>query len=56
MDEIKMKGQWFITLYGPNGEIKAQKQGFNVVTTVGKEFIASLLYSCALAAATNTAK
>ena len=53
---VKMKGEWFITLYGPDGGIKDQRQGYNVVTTVGKEFLASLLYSCALAAATNTCK
>lgn len=56
MSDTKLKGEWFITLYGPDGQVKDQRQGFNVVTTVGKEFLASLLYSCALAAATNTCK
>lgn len=55
-DNVKMKGEWFITLYGPDGQVKDYRQGFNVVTSVGKEFLASLLYSCALAAATNTCK
>lgn len=55
-DKVKMKGEWFITLYGPDGNVKDYRQGHNVVTTVGKEFLASLLYSCALAAATNTCK
>lgn len=55
-DGVTMKGEWFITLYGPDGKVKDYRQGHNVVTTVGKEFLASLLYSCALAAATNTCK
>ena len=52
----KMKGEWFVTLYGPDGEVKDYRQGYNVVTTVGKEFLASFMYSAALAAATNTCK
>ena len=52
----KMKGEWFITLYGPDGEVKDRRQGYNVVTTVGKEFLASFLGSAAVAAATFTGK
>lgn len=55
-DTVKMKGEWFVTLYGPNGEVKDKRQGFNVVTTVGKEFLASFLYSAAAAASTFTGK
>ena len=55
-EKVKMKGEWFITLYGPDGNVKDTKQGFNVVTTVGKEFIASFLNSAAAAAATFTGK
>ena len=55
-DRVKMNGEWFATLYGPNGEIKDKRQGFNVVTTVGKEFIASFLQSAVVAASTFTAK
>ncbi len=55
-EQVKMKGEWFITLYGPNGELKDRRQGFNVVTTVGKEFIASFLQSAVAAASTFTAK
>ena len=54
--EVKMKGEWFITLYGPDGEVKDKRQGFNVVTTVGKEFLASFLNSACAAAATFTGK
>ena len=53
---LKVKGRWFITLYGPDGEIKEYREGNNVVTTVGKEFLASFLKSAALAASTFTMK
>jgi hypothetical protein len=53
---VKMRGQWFITLYGPDGQIKDKKQGYNVVTTVGKEFLASFLSSACAGAATFTGK
>lgn len=52
----KLKGEWFIVLYGPDGQIKDKRQGFNVVTTVGKEFLASFLNSAVAAAATFTGK
>ena len=51
-----LDGKYFIKLYGPDGELKESREGHNVVTTVGKEWIASLLRSAALAAATNTAR
>lgn len=51
-----MKGEWFVTLYGPSGEVKDKRQGFNVVTTVGKEFLASFLGSACAAAATFTGR
>lgn len=54
MSETKMRGEWFITLYGQDGEIKEKRQGHNVVTTVGKEYVASFLYSAAVAASTFT--
>lgn len=55
-DRVKMKGEWFVYLYGPNGELKEQKQGYNVVTTVGKEFLASFLNSAVAGAATFTGR
>lgn len=55
-DKVKMKGEWFVTLYGPDGNIKEKRQGFNVVTTVGKEFLASFLNSAVAAASTFTGK
>lgn len=56
MSEVKMKGKYFVYLYGENGELKDTRQGENVVTTVGKEFIASFLNSACAAAATFTGK
>ncbi len=54
--DVRMKGEWFITLFGPDGQVKDRKQGFNVVTDVGKEFLASFLGSAAAGAATFTGK
>lgn len=54
--DVKMKGEWFVTLYGPDGEVKDKRQGFNVVTTVGKEFLSSFLASACAAASTFTGK
>lgn len=56
MSEMKLTGRYFVTLYGPDGKIKDQRDGENVVTTNGKEFLASFLYSAAAAAATFTCK
>lgn len=56
MSEAKMRGKFFVTLYGADGEIKDHRQGDNVVTTVGKEFIASFFNSAVAAAATFTGK
>jgi hypothetical protein len=55
-DNVKMRGKWFVTLYGPDGEIKDERCGVNVVTTVGKEFLASFLQSAVGAAATFTGR
>lgn len=53
---IKLMGRYTAQLYGPDGELKQEIQGKNVVCTNGKEFLASFLHSAALAAATNTCK
>jgi hypothetical protein len=55
-NQTTMKGEWFVTLYGQDGKVKDKRQGFNVVTTVGKEFLASFLSSAAAGAATFTCK
>lgn len=49
-----LKGKWYVTLYGPEGEVKDYREGHNVVCTNGKEFLASFLYSAAAAASTFT--
>lgn len=56
MATIELKGHYFVTLYGAPGEVKAHRAGENVVTTVGKEFVASFLKSAAAAASTFTAR
>lgn len=53
---IKMTGYWKMEVHGPDGQLKQKVEGPNVVTTVGKEFLASYLYSAAVAAATFTAR
>ncbi|MES3012630.1 MAG: hypothetical protein V4750_02735 [Pseudomonadota bacterium] len=55
MNSIKPTGKYCVSVYGPEG-LKSSWEGPNVVTTVGKEFMASFLKSAALAAATFTAK
>lgn len=54
--QVKMKGEWFVTLYGEDGAVKDHRQGFNVVTTVGKEFLASFLNSAVAGASTFTCR
>lgn len=53
---IRLMGQYVVQLFGPDGNLKKEIIGPNVVCTNGKEFLASFLYSAALAAATNTCK
>jgi hypothetical protein len=53
---VRLVGRYTAQLFGPDGVLKQEVVGKNVVCTNGKEWLASLLYSCALAAATNTAK
>lgn len=55
-ENLKMSGKYFVVLYGANGEIKEQRSGFNVVTTVGKEFLSSFLNSAVAGASTFTAR
>jgi hypothetical protein len=52
----KIVGHWYITLQDENGNIKQQLSGKNVITTVGLEFLASFMYSAAVAASTFTCK
>lgn len=53
---ITLKGKWTAVLNGPDGIEKQRVEGFNVVCTNGKEFLASFLYSAAAAASTFTCK
>jgi len=51
---VKLKGRWYVTLYGPDNEVKDYREGNNVVTTNGTSFVAAFLNSAAAAAATFT--
>lgn len=42
---LRMQGKWFVQLYGPDGALKEEREGKNVVTTNGAEFLARYLYS-----------
>lgn len=53
-DGVKFKGEWFCTLYGAEGEVKDYKQGYNVITDNGLEFLTSFLSSAAATASTFT--
>jgi hypothetical protein len=54
MEKTKLIGKWWVTLYGAPGEVKAMRQGTNVITTDGKSFLAGFLASAAAAASTFT--
>lgn len=49
-----LKGHWFIKLYGPDGDLKKEVDGENVITTNGLDYVASFLNSAAAAASTFT--
>ena len=51
---MEMHGHWTIVHRGPQGEVKTKRQGHNVITTNGKEYLASFLGSAAAAASTFT--
>lgn len=53
---LGLVGKYYIKVYGPDGTLKAEREGFNVITTVGKEWLASFMGSAAAAASTLTAK
>jgi len=43
--EVQVNGYWNIQVYGPDGVLKRETGGKNVITTVGKEFLARFLQS-----------
>lgn len=54
---VELIGRWTMELReGHGGPLKQRIQGHNVVCTNGKEFLASFLYSAAVAASTFTMK
>lgn len=53
---VALRGRWTYVLAGPDGAEKDRRVGTNVVCTNGKEFLASFLYSAAVAASTFTCR
>lgn len=53
---VTLVGNWKMELTGPDGVVRQTRVGTNVVCTNGKEFLASFLYSAAVAASTFTCK
>lgn len=51
---VQLVGRWRMELRGPDGNIKQEVAGTNVVCTNGKEFLASFLQSATVAPATFT--
>jgi hypothetical protein len=55
-EKLSLSGRYMAKLYGPDGQLKQEVVGPNVVCTNGKEFLASFMYSAAVAASTFTMK
>jgi hypothetical protein len=53
---IHVDGRYFVSVYGEDGKLKSHEEIPNLVTTNGKEFLASFLKSAAAAASTFTCK
>ena len=53
--DVTLKGRWWIKLHRGD-ELVAEREGDNVITSVGKEFLASFLQSAAAAASTFTCR
>lgn len=53
-DKVEMIGHWNMVCKGPDGQVKQEVSGKNVIVTNGLEFLASFLNSAATAAATFT--
>jgi len=51
---MKLKGKWWVSLYGPDNELKEKRVGDNLITADGVSFVASFLGSAAAAASTFT--
>jgi len=55
-ENVTLTGHWFIKLYGPDGTLKEERSGKNVITTNGLDYLSSFLNSAAAAASTFTMK
>jgi len=54
MAGLKLEGRWFVTLYGPDGEVKEKREGINTITTGGLSALVQHLASAVAAATTFT--
>lgn len=51
---LTLRGEWHSRLYAPDGSLKHEVHGHNVITENGLDYLASFLYSAAAAASTFT--
>ncbi len=54
MSELKVKGRWFISLYGPDNELKQYEENDNVITLNGLSGLVSHMVEATAAATTFT--
>lgn len=50
---LGLKGVWHVAVYDSEGKLKDERRGHNVITTNGKEALASYLRSAAVSVVTN---
>lgn len=51
---MKIEGRWFVTLYGPENEVKQYREGKNVITTAGVSALVEFLRAATSGPTTNT--
>ena len=56
LEKALIRGFWEVKLFDKDGYLKRHINGENVITTVGKEYLARYLNSAATAASTNTVR
>lgn len=56
MASLKLEGKWYMTLYGPDGDVKQKVSGINTITTGGLSALVQHLASAVAAATTFTSR